>query len=283
MTHIHKVEQLRHAAAFAIVLVATSSAACSRVESQSPAETQAGSSADQSRGPRPGAAPAACRDLPSVTDLKQWIRQAPTEGGEAGGLFSGKMEWVSVVNRNGELCATAVATDDPASAWPGSQAISKAKAYTANAYSTDTLALSTARLYTLTQPGHSLWGVAEPNPFNVNCLVAPGKSGDTDGKICGGSIAFGGGVPLYREKTRVGGLGVSGDTACADHEIAKRVRHLAGLDPEQGEFADDIVYASVDGPSQFAHPLCDNTWRNGKKLGDEVKEGPAAPNPTRTQ
>jgi hypothetical protein len=89
--------------------------------------------------------------------------------------------------------------------------------------------------------------------------------------ICAGSISFGGGVPLYKGKTRVGGLGVSGDTACADHEIAKRVRHLAGLDPEKGEFADDITYSSVDGPSVFAHPLCPNTWRNGKKIGDEAK------------
>jgi len=92
----------------------------------------------------------------------------------------------------------------------------------------------------------------------------------TTGKICGGSIAFGGGVPLYRGKTRVGGLGVSGDTACADHEIAKRIRHLAELDPEKGEFADDIVFTSADGPSPFAHPLCANTWRNGQKLGDEA-------------
>ena len=95
----------------------------------------------------------------------------------------------------------------------------------------------------------------------------------TNGKICGGSIAFGGGVPLYKGKTRVGGLGISGDTACADHEIAKRVRHLAQLDPEKGEFADDIVFTSADGPSPFAHPLCANTWRNGKKLGDEANGG----------
>jgi uncharacterized protein GlcG (DUF336 family) len=180
------------------------------------------------------------------------------------------MEWGSIVDRLGEICATSVATDDPASAWPGSQAIAKAKAYTANAYSTDTAPLSTARLYTLTQPGHSLWGVAEPNPFESGCVVAPDAMGATDGKVCGGSIAFGGGVPLYRGKTRVGGLGVSGDTACADHEIAKRIRNLAQLDPEKGEFADDIVYAVADGASPFAHPLCANTWRNGEKLGDET-------------
>jgi uncharacterized protein GlcG (DUF336 family) len=237
---------------------------------KSPAETQQGAASDINRPPYAGSASARCADLPSASDLKQWLRVAPGVDGEAGGLFSGRMEWASIVNRQGELCATAVATDDPASAWPGSQAISKAKAYTANAYSTDGLPLSTARLYTITQPGHSLWGVAEPNPFRADCLVPPNEMNATNGKICGGSIAFGGGVPLYKGKTRVGGLGVSGDTACADHEIAKRIRHLAQLDPEKGEFADDIIYTGADGPSPFAHPMCANTWRNNQKIGDEA-------------
>jgi uncharacterized protein GlcG (DUF336 family) len=251
------------------MLIAAAAAGCQRSEQNPRAETQPGAALDQNRGAQAGAAPANCRNLPSADDLKKFLKQAPGEGGEAGGLFSGKMMWASVVNRNGEICSTAVSTDEPASTWPGSQAIAKAKAYTANAYSTDALALSTARLYTLTQPGHSLWGVAEPNPFNPDCVVSPQDSGKTDGKICGGSIAFGGGLALYRDKTRVGGLGVSGDTACTDHEISKRVRHLAGLDPEKGPYADDIIFSSVDGPSPFAHPLCANTWRNGKKLGDE--------------
>lgn len=256
----------------AIVLTLFASiSACSRQSTRSPAEVQAGSAADQNRAPHAGAARAECKDLPSVDDLKKWLRQAPGEGGEAGGLFSGKMEWAAVVNRQGEICATAVSTDEPASTWPGSQAIAKAKAYTANAFSTDGLPLSTARLYTLTQPGHSLWGVAQPNGFSPDCVVSPQDSGTTDGKVCGGAIAFGGGVPLYRGKTRAGGLGVSGDTACADHEIAKRIRHLAQLDPEKGAYADDITYSSVDGPSAFTHPLCANTWQNGTKIGDEAK------------
>ena len=238
--------------------------------SSSPAETQTGSASGLNQPPQAGAAASRCTDLPSADELKKWLRIAPTTGGEAGGLFSGQMEWGAIVNRQGEICVTAVATDDPASAWPGSQAIAKAKAYTANAYSTDGSPLSTARLYTLTQPNHSLWGVADPNPFRADCLATPDNMTATNGKLCGGSIAFGGGVPLYRGKTRVGGLGISGDTACADHEIAKRVRHLAQLDPEKGEHADDIIYTAADGPSPFAHPLCTNTWRNGQKLGDEA-------------
>jgi hypothetical protein len=84
-----------------------------------------------------------------------------------------------------------------------------------------------------------------------------------------GILAFGGGVPLSRGKTRVGGLGASGDTACADHEIAKRIRDKAGLNPDGGPFADDIQYSAVDGPSLFSHPLCVHTYRNGKKIGEE--------------
>jgi len=235
------------------------------------AETQPGSAVDQSRGPREGGAGGSCRDLPSADDLKKLLRQAPGEVGEAGGLFSGKMEWASIVNRQGEICATVVATEEAASAWPGSQAIAKAKAFTANAYSTDNLPMSTARLYTLTQPGHSLWGVGAPNAFNPACLESPQNAAKSDGKICGGSIAFGGGVALYRGKTRVGGLGISGDTACADHEIAKRIRHLAQLDPPSGQFADDITYSAVDGPTIYTHPLCPNTWQNGTKVGDEAR------------
>src|SRR5579871_1315236 len=144
------------------LIVAAVAAACSNSRAVSPAETQPGSGADQNKAPRAGAASATCRDLPSADDLKKWLRQAPGVDGDAGGMFSGKMEWAAIVNRQGEVCATAVATDDPASAWPGSQAIAKAKAYTANAYSTDNTPMSTARLYTLTQPGHSLWGVSQP-------------------------------------------------------------------------------------------------------------------------
>src|SRR2546423_251191 len=129
----------------AAVSVALALAACSTPSNRTtPAETQPGAAADQARGPREGASAAGCRDLPSADQLRTWLRQAPSEVGEAGGLFSGKMMWASIVDRTGVICATVVSTDDPNSTWPGSQAIAKAKAYTANAYSTDALALSTA-------------------------------------------------------------------------------------------------------------------------------------------
>jgi uncharacterized protein GlcG (DUF336 family) len=254
----------------AIAVTACVTAACSQPAPKT--ANTAAPAAEPGPGARTAATPSAgCRNLPTASDLKEYLRRAPGEGGEAGGLFSGKLEWAAVVNRTSEICATAVATDDPASPWPGSQAIAKAKAYTANAFSTDLQPMSTARLYTLAQPGHSLWGLAGPNAFNPECLEPPQSADKTDGKVCGGTITFGGGVALYRGRTRIGGLGVSGDTACADHEIAKRIRHLAQLDPEKGPYVDDISYTSAHGASIFTHPLCPNTWLNGKRIGDEPK------------
>ena len=114
---------------------------------------------------------ATCRALPSEAQLRTWLIAAQSIagapiGGTVGGLFNGTRMWAAVVNRAGEICAYVTSTDDPTQVWPGSQAIAKAKAYTANAFSLDDLALSTARLYTFTQPGHSLWSLGQGNPFD---------------------------------------------------------------------------------------------------------------------
>lgn len=212
---------------------------------------------------------AECRGLPSVEKLQELLQDAPAHGGSAGGLFVGARMWVAVVNRDGALCGAITSTDDATQVWPGSQAIAKAKAYTANAFSLDSLALSTARLYTFTQPGHSLWSLGQSNLFNPDFLAAPNDPKQGRGQIGGGTIFFGGGVPLYHEGKIIGGLGISGDTSCTDHEIAKRVRDLADLNPPGGSLADDITYSSADGPSVFTHPLCINTWRNGIFIGEE--------------
>jgi uncharacterized protein GlcG (DUF336 family) len=211
-----------------------------------------------------------CQGLPTAGQLKQWLGAAPAQGGDAGGLFNGVRMWGAVVNRDGEVCAAATSTADATQVWPGSQAIAKAKAYTANAFSLDSLALSTARLYTFTQPGHSLWSLGQSNLFESRFLAPPRGSGGGLHQIAGGLIFFGGGVPLYQAGKIVGGLGISGDTSCTDHEIAKRVRDLAELNPPGGALADDISYSSVDGASVFTHPLCVNTFRNGVFVGNEA-------------
>lgn len=198
--------------------------------------------------------------LPSAAELREALVAAPNAGGDAGGLFHGNRMWAAVVNRSGEIVCAVTSTSDSTQVWPGSEAIAKSKAYTANAFSLDSLALSTAQLYTLTQPGHSLNSLGQSN------LAAQ----DEAKKVSSGLIFFGGGVPIYKNGKIIGAVGVSGDTASCDHEIAKRVRNLLGLNPPGGALVDDISYSSVDGASVFTHPLSINTWRNGAFIGNEA-------------
>jgi hypothetical protein len=123
-------------------------------------------------------------------------------------------------------------------------------------------------LYTFTQPGHSLNSLGQSNPFDPRFLAEPGGNDDHK-KITGGMIFFGGGVPLYKNGKIIGALGISGDTASCDHEIAKRVRHILGLNPPGGALVDDISYSTADGASVFTHPLSLNTFRNGAFIGNE--------------
>jgi uncharacterized protein GlcG (DUF336 family) len=216
-----------------------------------------------------------CQGLPGAGQLKTLLNNAaalavPPLGGDPGGLFSGTRMWAAVVNRDGEVCAYATSTSDPTQVWPGSQAIAKAKAYTANAFSLDTTSggfpLSTARLYTFTQPGRSLWSLGQSNLFDPQALAPPNGNSGGKNQLAGGLIFFGGGVALYDGSKVVGAVGVSGDTSCADHEIAKRVRHLAGMNPPGGPLVDDITYTVPDGAGPFTHPKCINTFRNGVAL-----------------
>src|SRR4029453_13358278 len=153
-----------------------------------------------------------CAGVPSSADLQKWLREAPAQNGDAGGLNHGKAMWGAGVDRNAQLGPLGVAKGDRAVARPGSRGIAIAKASTSNAFSPDTAPMSTARLYTLSQPGHSLWGAANGNPFNSLCAGAANDASTGIGKVCGGTIAFGGGLALFKGQTRVGGLGVRGGT-----------------------------------------------------------------------
>ena len=78
----------------------------------------------------------------------------------------------------------------------------------------------------------------------------------------GGINVFGGGFALYAsDGTLIGGLGVSGDASCADHNIGWKVRDRLGLDfVPAGVSAtgdDNIIYdldANDHSPSGFGHP-----------------------------
>lgn len=171
-----------------------------------------------------------------------------------GGLFQPNRMWSAVVDRQGVLCSVIRSSAD---AWPGSRAIAIAKASTANDFSNSLTALSTANLYGPTQPGGSLYGLNNSNPYNP-LFDAQGLG---VGYVPGGIITFGGGVALYAGGQVIGGLGVSGDTSCADHAVAYRMRAAAGLNGTPSN--DNISYyepaitssTQVD-PTQYKQPHC---------------------------
>ena len=115
--------------------------------------------------------------------------------------------------------------------------IAAQKAYTANAFSLPGLALSTANLYYATQPGGSLYGLQHSNPVDpALAYLGPAANFGTaadpmDGYRVGGVNVFGGGLALYNKNhVLIGAIGVSGDSSCADHNIAWRTRNNLGLD-----------------------------------------------------
>ena len=236
---------------------------------------------------------AQCAVLPSYTDLKNALVKAVTD--ESSGLNLNM--WGTIVARDGTVCAVAFSGNTVGAQWLGSRVISAQKANTANLFSLDSssfsgttnsgalggLALSTANLYSAVQPGGSLFGLQE-SPVDTGAAYG-GNSGNygtaTDpmnGTKIGGINVFGGGLALYGVgKQLVGGVGVSGDTSCADHMIAWRVRHNLGLDHLSGVGGvsgdparpDNIIYDIAENKfgiggtgvsaGGFGHPTCINT------------------------
>jgi uncharacterized protein GlcG (DUF336 family) len=203
---------------------------------------------------------AACRALPSHAELRAALIAAQQQSNGGFGL----QMWATVVNRDGVVCAVAFTGDGRGDQWPGSRVISAQKANTANAFSLPGLALSTANLFTATQPGGSLFGLQESNPVDVHVAYGGnaanyGRANDpmVGGKI-GGINVFGGGLALYAEgRGLIGGVGVSGDSSCADHNIAWRVRDSLNLDSVpagvSGEATrpDNIVFDITPQPGQM--------------------------------
>jgi hypothetical protein len=126
-----------------------------------------------------------------------------------------------------------------------------------------------------------LYGLQASNPVNTDVAYGGnannfGRSNDpmVNGRI-GGVNVFGGGLGLYTSNGKlVGGLGVSGDTSCADHNIAWRTRNTLNLDYVPAGVAanfagdpthkDNIIFDIKPQPGQmpgvstsgFGHPHC---------------------------
>lgn len=210
-----------------------------------------------------------CANLPTFAEL-QTALGAAVPGASGFGLPM----WATLVDTSGRVCAVAkLNSTDP---WVGSRVISAQKANTANAFSTENIALSTANLYSAVQPGGSLYGLQHSNPVNTivayrGAASAFGTASDPMvGLRVGGVNVFGGGLALYNSsKQTIGAIGVSGDSSCADHEIAWKLRTaLVGKGSGSGVVAnkvpggvtaiggvntDNIQYGAVGG---WNHPQC---------------------------
>jgi uncharacterized protein GlcG (DUF336 family) len=221
--------------------------------------------------------PQDCSKVPDYNSLKNALTAAVRQGsGANSGL--GNQEWAAVVNRDGIVCAVVFSGPNRGAQWPGSRVIAAEKANTANAFSTNNFALATGNVYAGAQPGGPLYGIIGPPNPAVAFAGDPQQFGQqTDpmiGKAIGGVIVFGGGLALYNAKGElVGGLGVSGDTACADHVVAWKMRRALKLDTvpmgvAQGP-SDNLILDFQNGisPSGYGHPSC----KGGQPADDIIK------------
>lgn len=214
-----------------------------------------------------GFGPPQTEGLPTADALRQALQDAVAQAN--GGL--GLNMWATVVDRSGIVVDVVFSGEGYGDQWLLSRIISAQKASTANGLSLDGLAISTANLWAPTQPGGSLFGLQESNPVDPGLAYEGDAStfGTTNdpiiGERIGGVNVFGGGLALYNAAgQKIGAVGVSGDTSCADHNIAWRVRDALGLDyvpagVADGGTTDNIVYdLDAEGHSAggFGHPEC---------------------------
>jgi uncharacterized protein GlcG (DUF336 family) len=217
--------------------------------------------------------------LPDWQTLRTALVEVQQE--ENGGL--GFAMWATVVDRTGTVVAVVFTGDDVGDQWPASRVISAQKANTANSLSLPDFALSTANLYSATQPGGSLFGLQFSNPVDpavAYCGNTGGYGTQHDcmvGNKIGGINVFGGGLALYGpDGTLLGAVGVSGDLSCADHNIAWKVRDRLSLDFVPAGVADDgaddnIIYDITNDTSAsgFGHPVCNEDTRS---IGEQLPE-----------
>ena len=195
-------------------------------------------------------------DLPTHDSVRAALKTIVAEGNGGFGLNM----WATVVDRDGQVVLVCHSGENRGDQWPGSRVISAQKANTANAFSLPGLALSTANLFTATQPGGSLFGLQHSNPVDT-AVAYGGKSSDIGGakdpmigKKIGGVNVFGGGLALYgADGVLIGAIGVSGDSSVADHIICWKLRTALKLNYVPGGISptgdDNIVLDIVNGVS----------------------------------
>ena len=205
---------------------------------------------------------AACKDI-SYAQLQSAANN--TLAASVTGGLSLNM-WATFVDETGKVCAVVNTGAKGAlagnSQWLGSRVISAQKANTGNAFSLDSLAISSGALFAAVQPGGSLYGLQESNPVNAEAAYQgnPGNYGKTSdplvGNRVGGINVFGGGIPLYKNGVKIGGLGVSGDTSCTDHAFVWKMRQLLAAEPLSSVTQVEKLKLTATFANLGDHPSC---------------------------
>ena len=130
--------------------------------------------------------------------------------------------------------------------WPDSRAVAIAKAGTANGFSNDALALSTANLYSPTQPGGSLYASTTP----IHSILCFSRK-EPVSALLRADYHIRGRVAIYSGGKVIGGLGVSGDLR------APIMRSPIGCDGKRDWTARRIPTTSCISP-QVKHPTTSN-------------------------
>lgn len=208
--------------------------------------------------------------------------------------------WVVMVDESGKVCHVVnrkiFSTDqnpntnaDISDSWLGSRIIAAQKAFTANAFSVDYYAISTANLFGPTQSNQSLFGLQHSLP--VDAFPAYKKSSTRFGTVkdpminqrVGGLNVFGGGLALYTQKpdgtgstqtVKIGAIGVSGDTSCTDHVIAWKLRAKLGLDKvPRGPTTAGDMFDKMGNPMNLGGIKGDELYMDEAKIGTAEATG----------
>jgi len=183
-----------------------------------------------------------CPGLPTAEELKAVLMQVVPGGFQANGGV-GAPVWLTLVDSSGKVCAVvhSEVLTDPYQVTTvlavAHRPYSAQKAGMANGFSRAGIGVSTAQLNysarTSFPSGNELSSGldalinARIDAFGGDPLTWGTENDPYIGKQLGVNGAVPGGLPLFdASRTKVGGVGVSGDFRCTDHVIAWKVREL---------------------------------------------------------
>ena len=173
-----------------------------------------------------------CKELPSYSTLRGALVQARHA---SNGGFNLDM-WGTVVNRDGVVCAVAFTGNDRGDQWPGSRDFRTEGQHGQFVQSTEHRAFDRQSLHGRSTRRQPVWSAGKQSGECGRRLQRqPGEqrtSQRSDGRRphWRGERVWGRSGLYNSSGELVGAIGVSGDTSCADHNIAWRTRASLGLD-----------------------------------------------------